>query len=429
MNKFRVLKFSIWSVSAVSLVLGLVFAIDQQLTPTSRLLATILVQAGGAFFFALSVGWIIDKLRDKEGYSVLWLFSQEFRKAGMLDFYSNRDSQAVSALEEAFRRHKGGELLMAGASLRLFLAPGLHFYTPIKQMLEKRERKPFIVKAISCHPFLNKELPIRSFVEEFDQSGDFKKKTPFDWSKQIDFSFDQFHKDFFTLHGIDGSKEHARVTHDLASTRQGVMELGKAAVRSRKLIIRPRVDACKWKCHSWLAWQSGRPTNGADALEGAKPTSAGAFELHRVLMPVQPCSDPNLSSPQSSANDWHLHPSSTRGWTFPGRSCTVARYEKRRTSHPCRKGSNAIRCLASGDGRESLPALGRGGGGGSGVGRDPIGLSGVRTGASDRPEGREGDPRTPCQPSDIAARAAADPAPRSRETFDLGPFPRLEGGS
>ena len=57
------------------------------------------------------------------------------------------------------------------------------------------------------------------------------------------------------------------------------------------------------RVYGWLAWQSGRPTNGADALEGARPASAGAFELHRVFMPVQPCSDPNLSSPQASAND------------------------------------------------------------------------------------------------------------------------------
>ena len=226
LDKFKITKVIAWAASAAAFVAGLTFATDPQKSPLSNIYTNILLQAGGAFFFALTVGWVIDRVRDMEGYSVLWLFSQEFRQAGVLAFYADRTNHAEKALEEAFAKPGGGEILMAGASLRLFLAPGLHFYRPVEKLMSGKSTFPFTIRAISSSPERNYELPLRSFIEEFNQDKSFPKSKAFDWSKELGFRFDDFERSFFSEHGIGApSAQRVRVIHDLESTRAGVKAL------------------------------------------------------------------------------------------------------------------------------------------------------------------------------------------------------------
>jgi hypothetical protein len=216
-TKFRILWGIIWALSAFALATGLVFLQEPNLSNLQKNLASISVQLGGAFFFALTAGYIVEKIRSSEGYSVLWLFSQEFRKAGVSQFYSDRKGQSEKALEEAFNSHFEGEVLMAGASLRLFLATGQHFHDWTSKILS---RKNVRVRAVFCSPEGNDELPLRSFIEEFNQDKNFPKDSPFDWSKKINFSFEEFKQDFYR-----DPKNELRVINDLMATRRGITAL------------------------------------------------------------------------------------------------------------------------------------------------------------------------------------------------------------
>jgi len=226
------------------MIVGLVFIREPQISPMSEVSAALLIEGGGAFFFALTVGWVLDRLRDAEGYSALWAFGQEFREAGILEFYSDRKYRAQQALEQTFERHHEGEVLMAGASLRVFLSPGLHFYPWIEQMLEREAKRPVVVRALSCNPEGNHELPVRSFVEEFNQDRTIPKCSPFDWKLRINFRFDDFEKDFFKNHGIEApSQQRVRVIQDLESTRTGVRALQGVARNSGN-----HLDHREFKC-------------------------------------------------------------------------------------------------------------------------------------------------------------------------------------
>lgn len=220
-SKFNKLRLLFGLFSLILLSTGLIVIIDKQTSDLTKLVASFGIQIGCAFFFALSVGYILDKIRDAEGFSVLWLLSQEFRKAGVMAFYANRLNHAEKALEEAFDSHHSGDVLMAGASLRLFLAPGLHFHSYVERMLTRKSGDSIKVKALSCNPEGNYELPIRSFVEEFNQDFSTPKSSSFDLNKKINKPFNKFEQEFFENHGI-GTAKRCRVIHDLLSTEQGV---------------------------------------------------------------------------------------------------------------------------------------------------------------------------------------------------------------
>ncbi|MCP4303814.1 MAG: hypothetical protein GY788_02830 [bacterium] len=227
MGRARLFRLVAWAVAAFALVVGFLIALDDDLSFRSRLLATILTQSGGAVFFALTVGWAMKRVQDYEGYSVLWLFSQEFRKAGLTDFYSSRTAEAQKALEEAFEHHQGGEILMVGASLRLFLAPGLHFYKFVGDVLNRDGSSPIAIRAVSCDPDKNRELPFRSLAEEFlhesgDDNLDYDRRNP----RKLD--LEEFCQEFADRFGLNGRERELRVVHDLRSTRVGVTELRKA---------------------------------------------------------------------------------------------------------------------------------------------------------------------------------------------------------
>lgn len=163
--------------------------------------------------------------------------NKEFKKAGVLEFYSDRKDDAEKSLEKAFEKHEGGSVLMAGPSLRLFLAPGLHFYDWVGQMLKKHGSSQIILKALSCSPLDNHELPIRSFVEEFNQDGSGPPKVyQIDWEKKIDFCFKKFEAAFFQNHGTNPSKKRCRVIQDLTSTRIGVDALNGVAMASDNIV-------------------------------------------------------------------------------------------------------------------------------------------------------------------------------------------------
>lgn len=230
LKRFKIYWVVIWILSVSTLIYGLFFITNPQISGVHKTVANLSVQLGGAFFFALSAGYVFEKIRNAQGYSVLWLFSQEFRKAGILAFYSDRKNNSEKSLEEAFEKHRKGEVLLAGASLRLFLAPGLHFYYWARKLLEKKGNS---IRAVFTSPEDNHELPLRSFIEEFNQAKSFPKDSPFNWKKKIDFSFDDFEKTFFKEHGIQAPPESKlRVINDLESTRAGIRELRGVAKSS-----------------------------------------------------------------------------------------------------------------------------------------------------------------------------------------------------
>jgi hypothetical protein len=225
----------------------LAFIREPQISRVGQVFAALLIEAGGAFFFALSVGWLLDRLRDKEGYSVLWLFSQEFREAGVLAFYADREDYAKRALEDAFAKHDRGEVLMAGASLRLFLEPGSHFYPWIEQMLKRQTRIPIKVRALSCSPETNHELPTRAFCEEFNQDRSFPRNSSFNYAQKIDFSFEDFEKTFFVKYGITASSDsRARLIFDLDSVRAGVKTLRGVTTNTDNEIDRREFDSAPY---------------------------------------------------------------------------------------------------------------------------------------------------------------------------------------
>ncbi len=134
---------------------------------------------------------------------------------------------------------------MTGASLRLFLVPGTHFHDLIMKMLQQKRRKAVSVRAVSCNPEFNRELPIRSFVEEFDQHGSLAKKRPFNFKKTIDFQFSEFEDKFFADYGInaDINADKTRATQDLISVQSGVDELNRIAANKNSISYRKMTSA------------------------------------------------------------------------------------------------------------------------------------------------------------------------------------------
>lgn len=235
-TRFRIIWIVIWALSFFALITGLVFIRGSGISNFQKNVASLFIQIGGAFFFALSVGWIVEKLRNAQGYSVLWEFSQEFQKAGILAFYSDRKGHAEKVLEEAFEKHRKGDVLIAGASLRFFLASSGHLYPWIQKMLQNEDNLVNI-RALFCSPENNHELPIRSFVEEFNQDATFSRHSDFDWKGKITFSIKEFESKFFDEHGINAPQEQKlRVIEDLGSTRIGVRALKGTATHTPNFI-------------------------------------------------------------------------------------------------------------------------------------------------------------------------------------------------
>lgn len=193
--------------------------LEEKISDQLKIFLTISIQIGGAFFFALTAGYVSEALQRARGYSNLWLFCQEFRKAGVVGFYADRDGDAKTELDETFKAHQKGEVLMAGASLRKFLASGQPHNSMIRELLT---RKGVSVRAVFSSSKGNRELPVRSFIESFNRG----KKSPkigggtFDLEKKIDFSFDEFVETFDKKYG-----DHTRVITDIKSVQAGSDEL------------------------------------------------------------------------------------------------------------------------------------------------------------------------------------------------------------
>lgn len=87
-----------------------------------------------------------------------------------------------------------------------------------------------VVRALSCCPESNRELPIRSFVEEFGPDGSFPRTQPFDWTQPLMLCLDEFERQFFREHGMAASEDkQARAITDLRAVGGGVRELGGVA--------------------------------------------------------------------------------------------------------------------------------------------------------------------------------------------------------
>jgi hypothetical protein len=233
LTRFKIIWIVIWALSCFALVTGLIFIWDPGISVFQKTVANLFIQIGGAFFFALSVGWIVDRLQKKQGFSVLWQLSQEFRKAGVMGFYSDREDDAEKTLEEAIEKNHNGDVLIAGASLRYFVSVGGHLYGKINGMLTN-EQNNVNFRVLYCKPEDNHELPVRSFVEDFSQDGIFPLKLDFDWNMTIIDTFKDFEKTFFKKYVFDSSSK-TRVINDLESSRIGIEKL-KSAIKEPNTI-------------------------------------------------------------------------------------------------------------------------------------------------------------------------------------------------
>jgi hypothetical protein len=162
-------------------------------------------------------------------------FQYGLNQAGIHGVFASRGGAAERSLENAFRAHKSGEVRLTGASLRLFLGPGLHFYQFIRDLLGRPTSDTTTVRAVICSARANHELPVRSFIEEFGQSGDHPRVRPFDWSQPIDFDFGAFESRFFSDHGLL-SASPLRVIQDLSSVHAGLTELRGVATSAGNTI-------------------------------------------------------------------------------------------------------------------------------------------------------------------------------------------------
>jgi UDP-2,3-diacylglucosamine pyrophosphatase LpxH len=145
---------------------------------------------------------------------------------GIEAVYPNRGGSSEKALQDAFRAHTNGEVRLTGASLRLFLAPGLHFYYYVQELLQRQSAGSISVRAVMCSPDYNRELPVRSFIEEFGPNGEHPRVHPLNWAQPLTFDFAEFEATFFAQHGaVSRTGKTLRVIHDLQSTRVGIEAL------------------------------------------------------------------------------------------------------------------------------------------------------------------------------------------------------------
>lgn len=208
------------AIMVISFIVLIADAGEKHSTPL-KIFLTLAIQMGGAFFFALTAGYVSDALQQAKGYHSGRMFEEENRKAGLLNFYADRDGGAKTDLDKAFEVQEEGEVLMIGASLRKFFASGQPHEKAVKKLLG---RNGVSVRAVFSNPEGNRELPVRSFIEVFNRGAYSPKvgKGTFDMKEEIDFDFDDFVENFYKKYGVN--KSHTRTIDDLIAAKRGVEE-------------------------------------------------------------------------------------------------------------------------------------------------------------------------------------------------------------
>jgi hypothetical protein len=212
------------------------------------------MQIAAGFFFPISIGQVMQWVRESDIATVLWNFSTDCRKAGLSRFYASRERNAKSDLEKAFDEHRKGDILLTGPSLRLFLNSTAHFFSVIRRNIIEYDRRGVTIRIVNADLKKNVSLPIRAFVEEFNPDGTHprgRKREPFgwesdpsDWSSNIgdsgDISLTQFCERFHGEHR-QKSTGKCRCANDLESVPTGINELNRDTTRR---VIHARRSIC-----------------------------------------------------------------------------------------------------------------------------------------------------------------------------------------
>lgn len=206
------------------------------------------VSAG--FFFSITTSGIIHKIRDQDTGTVLWDFSRNCADAGLQTFYSSRESGAKIDLERRFDKHKKGDILLTGPSLRLFLAPGTYFYRVIGSNIKRYATFGVNIRVVNADMEKNVSLPNRAFVEEFNPDGKHPKGgrrkhfdwecDTFDWNSSIHdiegLNLPEFYSDFHSNYGSNARECKCRCVGDLESVVIGIRELNAQPETDRHII-------------------------------------------------------------------------------------------------------------------------------------------------------------------------------------------------
>lgn len=230
---------------------------NEDLSMRHKVILIILLQLSGGFFFPITIGKVIQRIRHREVASVLWDFISECGRARLLRFYASREGNAEKDLKERFDNHRKGPILMTGPSLRLFFAPGSLFYSVINRNIGDYERAGVNILVVNADIKNNICLPIRCFVEEFEPDGkrrDAREEGPraelpwmsdnFDWNDSIEAGsypgLVDFYSEFHDKWGID-TRDPCRSLVDLRGAKVGIRELNSL---TKGRVIRKRTTIC-----------------------------------------------------------------------------------------------------------------------------------------------------------------------------------------
>lgn len=221
-------------------------------TPTvstgKRIFCMFLIQISCGFFFTITIGKIIQWIHSRDNAAILWDFISECGEAGLQKFYASREGSAKKDLGERFKKHKRGDILMMGASLREFLSHNGYFYEIIKECVPQYDRFGVTIRAINSAMGKNRSLPIRAFVEEFEPNGELPggvegksrekfcfQTDSFDWTSTIvstnSLDLENFINNFYDLYGKGGQKETCRCINDLNDVLTGIRQLNSQIER------------------------------------------------------------------------------------------------------------------------------------------------------------------------------------------------------
>lgn len=260
----KLILFTIWLISflVITFCTVVIMAYPGQIPLKHKILLFVPVQIASGFFFPISIGKIIQLVRERDIATVLWNFISDCSEAGLSRFYASREKTAKIDLEKRFNGHRKGDILITGPSLRLFLSPGAHFHAVIDDNIKRYDKLGVNIRIVHADIGKNISIPIRAFVEEFNPDGQHPRgehRTLFDWESSTfdwhcsihdckDLNLAKFYEDFYKKYGSIPSVYKSRCIRDLENVAGGICELNAKTesgdlIRARKSMCAPYFTA------------------------------------------------------------------------------------------------------------------------------------------------------------------------------------------